>query len=129
MDQKEYAHEKWDGLEMREFIRSFIPSPFLVKLTKKGDGILKRLTYGSGVGNKIMENLNLFKYELDKEKSEGDFYLFKVNFGNQSGHLNYSIIDGEIKDVNLDVTGFPKTLGSNNDDSLRRVARFIHSSL
>jgi hypothetical protein len=91
---------------------------------------MKRISNSSGAGKKILNNWTLFRYEFDKEKSEDDFYVFKVVFGNQVGYINYRVReDGVITDVNLDITGFAKSLGSNNDASLRDVATRLHSFL
>ncbi|MGD7025208.1 hypothetical protein ACQCVK_21910 [Rossellomorea vietnamensis] len=87
---------------------------------------MKRLSDTAGAGNKIMDNWRLFRHEIDPTKSEGDFFVYKVVFGNQEGHLNFRVENGEIRDVNLYVTGFSKTLGSHNDASLIRVAEMVY---
>ena len=90
---------------------------------------MKKLTGSAGTGSKIMQNLSIFNYKIDKENSSGDFYAFNVSFGNQKGFLNFRKDGDHIKNVNLSVDGFPKTLGSNNDSSLISVATMIYNSL
>ncbi|WP_415337605.1 hypothetical protein [Clostridium perfringens] len=92
----------------------------------------KRLNGSAGTGDKIMNNLNLFNYHLDKIKNIDNktYYTFLVSFGSQKGHFcivvdeNNNIDESSTLDLN-----FPKSLGLYNDRSLEAVAKLLLKSI
>ncbi|MEK3868194.1 hypothetical protein MHH60_32555 [Paenibacillus sp. FSL H7-0716] len=90
---------------------------------------MTKITGTSGDGEKILSNFSDFHYSLDAEKSHDNLFFFKVSFKNQFGFMNYEFENNTARQVNLDLDGFPKILGSHNDSTLLNLANKIHSTL
>lgn len=82
----------------------------------------KYLTGSAKTGEKITENIKLFKYTLIE--SDIDFYRFNWSFGSQFGQIAISIKDGKMSNSSLIDTDnssphkFSRPLGVYNDSSL-----------
>lgn len=91
----------------------------------------KRLNGGTGTGQKIIENFNLFSFSLNEDKTNRNegFYSFVWAFGNQHGYVSITIKDTKISNGSLIDTdsdspySFKRPLGIYNDDSLCAVLK------
>ncbi|KLA29235.1 hypothetical protein [Bacillus cereus] len=86
-----------------------------------------RLTGNAGTGEKILNNWELFRYNLNKSKSTIDSYYFDIVFGNQKGHMVVFLENGKISESTVIDCDFSRPLGAYNDtrnnDGLYKVAR------
>lgn len=94
----------------------------------------KRLTGSSGTGDKIIKNLNLFKYMFKGtgQNEEKNTYYFGVTFDKQVGNFTIVINEKGFIDNNrslLNMNSFPTTLGLYKDPSLNKVAQMLMRSL
>lgn len=84
----------------------------------------KRLSSSNGSGKKIIDNWNLFTFNL-KEK-DGTLYIFDVNFDGTKGICTIRLNDmNEIETVGLNMKNFQKSLLEYNDPSLISLAERI----
>lgn len=81
-----------------------------------------RLTGSAGTGDIILENWDMFEYELDKDaydtnckENVSSIYPFNVQFGNQSGYMTVAIENNEISQSTVIDCGFDRPLGAYND--------------
>lgn len=88
----------------------------------------KRLTSSFGTGKKVLENLNLFKFNL-KERDD-TLYLFNVNFDGTEGGISIRLNDrNEVETICLNMKNFKKSLLEYNDPTLKQLAEFMISQL
>ncbi|MBQ8997242.1 MAG: hypothetical protein IJ086_01240 [Clostridium sp.] len=84
----------------------------------------KRLSSSNGAGKKVIDNWNLFTFNL-KEK-DGTLYIFDVNFDGTKGICTIRLNDmNEIERVGLNMENFQKSLLEYNDPSLISLAERI----
>ena len=84
----------------------------------------KRLSSSNGAGKKVIDNWNLFTFNL-KKKDETS-YIFDVNFDGTEGICTRGLYDmNEIERVGLNMENFQKSLLEYNDPSLISLAERI----
>lgn len=84
----------------------------------------KRLSSSNGAGKKVIDNWNLFTFNL-KKKDETS-YIFDVNFDGTEGICTIGLNDmNEIERVGLNMENFQKSLLKYNDPSLISLAERI----
>ena len=84
----------------------------------------KRLSSSNGAGKKVIDNWNLFTFNL-KKKDETS-YIFDVNFDGIEGICTIGLNDmNEIERVGLNMENFQKSLLEYNDPSLISLAECI----
>ena len=84
----------------------------------------KRLSSSNGAGKKVIDNWNLFTFNL-KKKDETS-YIFDVNFDGTEGICTIGLNDmNEIERVGLNMESFEKSLVEYNDPSLMSLAERI----
>ncbi|MBC5630514.1 hypothetical protein H8S20_16785 [Clostridium sp. NSJ-6] len=84
----------------------------------------KRLSSSNGAGKKVIDNWNLFTFNL-KEKDE-TLYIFDVKFDGTEGICTIRLNDmNEIERVGLNMKNFKKSLLEYNDPSLISLAERI----
>lgn len=90
----------------------------------------KRLSGSAGTGREIMQNLNIFDYSYESQKSkEADAHVFSWSFGNQAGTATIILKDDGVIDSTSMLQcnrhdgedGFCRPLGVYNDDTLNPV--------
>lgn len=84
----------------------------------------KRLSSSNGAGKKVIDNWNLFTFNL-KKKDETS-YIFDVNFDGTEGICTIGLNDmNEIERVGLNMENFQKSLLEYNAPSLISLAERI----
>ena len=89
----------------------------------------KYLSGSSKTGKKIIDNLELFFYNLTNQENKGDsvIYQFDWDFDGQNGYIFIEVKDGKISNSSLINTSkntchcFDRPLGLYNDPSLEIV--------
>lgn len=94
----------------------------------------KRLNGSSGTGKKILQNLEIFRYELKDESINENRcveYNFNVTFGNNEGIFKIKVNHNGIIDQysTLDMDNFHRPLGVYNDPSLAKVAEHMINNI
>jgi hypothetical protein len=99
----------------------------------------KWLTGSTETGERILQNINLFRYDFEgKEKSTArseSIYKFNWSYGDQNGYANIKQKNGKISNSSLIDTNkkskhkFEKSLGLYNDSSLFRVFQMMMNSI
>ncbi|MGE5678980.1 MAG: hypothetical protein ACM3ZR_13070 [Pseudomonadota bacterium] len=99
----------------------------------------KWLTGATETGEKILQNINLFRYSFEnKEKSTArkeSIYKFNWSYGDQNGYINIMHKNGKISNSSLIDTNtkskhkFDRPLGLYNDSSLFRVFQMMLNSI
>jgi len=79
----------------------------------------------TGTGQKILDNIELFKFDLIKEDKEESSHFFKFHSSRQHGELFIKIREGKVKEVRLHVNGWGKDLLSYDDNTLIRAAEKV----
>lgn len=88
----------------------------------------KRLSPSAGAGKKIMDNLDLFSYDL-KER-DGTLYIFDVKFDETEGGCSIRLNeDDEIERMILNMKNFKLSLLEYNDPTLTRVGEMMIMSI
>lgn len=85
----------------------------------------KRLSGSAGTGKKIMQNLDLFDFDIQSPENvtDKDFYAFTWTFGNQSGTAVINLTDDGFinQSSTLNCHNFQRPLGAYNDNTLYDV--------
>jgi hypothetical protein len=99
----------------------------------------KWLTGSTETGEKILQNINFFRYTYEsKEKSTArreSIYKFKWNYGEQNGYINITYKNGKISNSSSMDTNkkskhkFDRPLGLYNDSSLFEVFQIMMNSI
>ena len=84
----------------------------------------KRLSSSYEAGKKVIDNWNLFTFNL--KKKDETLYIFDVNFAGTKGICTIRLNDmNEIERVELNMENFKKSLPEYNDPSLINLAERI----
>ena len=88
----------------------------------------KRLSSTNGTGQKVIDNWNLFTFNL-KEKA-GTLYIFDVNFDGTKGICTIRLNDmNKIERVGLNMKNFKLSLPEYNDPSLIKLAELMMNEI
>lgn len=95
----------------------------------------KWLNGSAGTGDKIMNNFEDFKYELNKKEGSKDFFSFNWQFNEQIGYVSIRYKDNKISNGSIIGTEesskhkFDRPLGLYNDDTLFKVFKEMMNSI
>ena len=85
------------------------------------------LNSNAGTSEKILSDWNTFGFELKETK--GDFHSFDVRYKGQEGWLTVRTNNGTVTGSDLNLNGFDRPLGSNNDTPLNSLAEKVLNEL
>lgn len=81
------------------------------------------LNSNASTTKKIFLDWEYFSFTL--KGTTGDFHSFDVSFKNQNGWLTINTENTTVKASNLNLKGFDRPLGSNNDNNLNELAKKV----